>query len=48
MAVMKDKKPSGRPWNSGIYKEQTVQMRIPISLAPKVKKMLEDFKKQLV
>lgn len=39
------KKPAGRPWNSGTYKEQTVQMRIPISLVPKVKKMLEEFKK---
>lgn len=37
----------GRRLNSDPYKEQTVQVRVPKSMLPKVNKMLDDFKHNL-
>jgi len=31
---------AGRPLNSGIYKEKTIAIRIPMSLYPKISKIL--------
>lgn len=38
---------AGRKINSGKYKEKTVSIRIPISLAPTVMAMLDELKKKV-
>jgi len=34
------RKGAGRPLNSGIYKEKTISIRIPVSLYPEISKIL--------
>lgn len=38
---------AGRKINSGKYKEETVQIRIPVSLIPKVRAMLDKLEKKV-
>ena len=37
---------AGRPSGTGKYKEETKSVRIPVSLLPKVQKMLSEFEKK--